>query len=440
MDCRAANELLGEALTGRLDEAQRAALESHLADCEACRATRDALREQDDHLRAAFRPLRRAAADVSDRVIESLAAQRVSPPERSREAPARRGLRSETFRLALATAAGFWLAWFVLRTPDRQAAPTAARVTLATGSVELRSGASAWRAAQPGAAIAAGEQVRTPPGVRCELRTDDGNLMLVNDNTELKFADERKVEVSRGQVWVAAPATKRPLQVVANRAVFACPSSGQFDLTCQPNEATLTVTGGQAQVEADGENIAASTGGVVSVADGAVTGQGASNPLLATRWIHGLLMLKGYDNPELNQRVDQMLAALGQTKLSYLYEEEIRALGDFSVPPLMEYVKSRASLQQPDRRVEAMRILADLAQPWSIGDLIELLGDQDGAVRFYAAAALKRLTGRTQGREPEQWRSESWGSCQPARDAWQAWRQANREQASAWAVGPPRKK
>jgi hypothetical protein len=75
----------------------------------------------------------------------------------------------------------------------------------------------------------------------------------------------------------------------------------------------------------------------------------------------------------------------------------------------------------------AARILADLAQPWSIPDLIALLGDNDKEIRYHAAKALKRLTQQTFGRQPEDWRKLPPFACEEARRNRQAWWQENQQ-------------
>src|SRR5205814_10199592 len=56
---------------------------------------------------------------------------------------------------------------------------------------------------------------------------------------------------------------------------------------------------------------------------------------------------------------------------------------------------------------------------WAVGDLIPLLADGDEEVRYQAAAALRRLTGHSHGREPEAWR-KPWADCTPTFASWQS--------------------
>src|SRR5579862_5324941 len=93
----------------------------------------------------------------------------------------------------------------------------------------------------------------------------------------------------------------------------------------------------------------------------------------ASKWIEEILVLKDRDNPELIGHVDDLLAHLGEEKMAFMYEDEIRALGDHCVLPLTRYIESARSAGQTARRRSAAGIVADSAQPWCIPYLIELL-------------------------------------------------------------------
>jgi hypothetical protein len=58
--------------------------------------------------------------------------------------------------------------------------------------------------------------------------------------------------------------------------------------------------------------------------------------------------------------------------------------------------------------------------------LINLLADSDGEVRYPAARALQRLTGQSLGRQPEQWRDQSWMTCTPTISQWHGWWEENK--------------
>ncbi len=159
--------------------------------------------------------------------------------------------------------------------------------------------------------------------------------------------------------------------------------------------------------------------------------------VLATRWVHDLLVLKSRANEELAARVNDLFARIGKTKMQYLLEDEIRALGDHCVLPLRSYLHSPDSRRDPRKRVLAARILADVTQPWFVPEFIELLADEDGEVRYYAATGLERLTGRAFDESADQWRTEPWDSLEAERERWRAWWKKHRYRYSSGPVRPP---
>jgi HEAT repeat protein len=91
------------------------------------------------------------------------------------------------------------------------------------------------------------------------------------------------------------------------------------------------------------------------------------------------------------------------------------------------------------KRREAARIVADVATSWAIPELINLLNDPDGDVRYSAAKALQRLTGQNLNRDPNQWRDQSFAACVPTIETWHSWWEKNKQRypgADADAVRP----
>jgi hypothetical protein len=125
--------------------------------------------------------------------------------------------------------------------------------------------------------------------------------------------------------------------------------------------------------------------------------------------------------------MNDLLAQIGEGKVTYMHEKEILELGDHCVLPLARFIQSERSRNDPYKRINAARILAKIAQPWSVPDLIELLRDRDAEVRYYAAKALERLTdGVTHGVTPEKWRDSPAQRRELALAAWQKWWQRNK--------------
>src|SRR5262249_2584102 len=197
----------------------------------------------------------------------------------------------------------------------------------------------------------------------------------------------------------------------------------QFDLWSKPAETTLTVLQGSTRVSSAGVEETVRTGEAARIARGQVEKYPVQDLIRATRWVNEILVLKGRNNPELAKRVDDLFAQIGASKTSYMSEEEIRALGDHCVLPLTRFIQSDRSRApgEKHRRVEAARILADLAQPWSIPDLIDLLDDEDKDVRYFAAKGLERLTREGHGRQPADWRDQPRPALAGTLQEWRNW-------------------
>ena len=180
-------------------------------------------------------------------------------------------------------------------------------------------------------------------------------------------------------------------------------------------------------IDADAGQETLQSGERLTVTEGHLGGKTAVDDLaLATRWVNEILVMKGRDNPELARRIDDLFAQIGQHKMGFMFEDEIRRLGDHSVIPLTKYIESDRSKHEPAQRATAARIVSDVAPPWAIPNLIGLLQDGDGEVRYYAALGLRRLTGRDAGRAPEQWRKDDLFSCRQAATQWRGWWNENR--------------
>src|SRR4051812_38131219 len=118
MDCQTAATRLGAWIDGELSPDEVAALDTHLAGCDECRAAAEALRAQDADLVRVFEPRRAAAQRVAAAVVAELARERAtetSPADYLRpaasplaRAPSEYGARWPG--LVLAAAAGFILA------------------------------------------------------------------------------------------------------------------------------------------------------------------------------------------------------------------------------------------------------------------------------------------------------------------------------------------
>lgn len=431
MDCQQIQTEIGRLVDGELTAEERSAIDAHLAGCADCRAVCDGVRIDDARLLRAFAPRRRAAAALADRVIERLKNDRLKNDRLAGETPAigqhRRRLRTWSIPL-MAAAAGFLLAVIVIKSPlapwRKPVEPPAlsfARLAVATGPTEMRTpGEIPWFTCPVSGQLSAGDSVRTSAEARCELQASDGTQIRLAQNTEVQLPQPRRVKLSRGELYSCVTPDGGPFQVETPEAKIAA-THGKFNLSCSAGEASLTVVEGSVSVECKSGTRQVEQGEQVRLVDGrALATVPVNDPLQATAWINDLLILKGADNPELAERLNDILAQIGQTKVSYLYEEEIRRLGSRAALPLVRYVESPRSRANAASRQTAARLAADLADSGLIGDLIRLLADDDPRIRVFAAAALERLTGKNQGRPAAAWQDDL-EACRPAIDAWRAW-------------------
>jgi ferric-dicitrate binding protein FerR (iron transport regulator) len=453
MDCEQSHFLISRLIDREIDPAEREHLESHMQECTSCQTTLDAFRQQDAELRAVFARDPAQVAVVAERVMAQLQREPQLLRRRFRWLPIVASLSS--------AAAGFLAALLIFRpwvevepeqlvvvrkievpidryVPVPWLDPIAAEskpqveLALATGLVEMQGPEDKdRRALQPGDVVGDGTRVRTAPLARCEFRCPDGTEVRMNGGTELYFIAERRLGLQQGQVMLNVAQAEAPFEVETEDAVVAGQAT-LFDLYRKPKETVLTVVQGQTRVEGrskkekKAEEIVKS-GEVARIVDGEVAFKDRAYLLVqTTNWVNELLVKKGRDNPELEQHLNSMLAQLGNEKIKYLTEEEIRSLGDHCVMPMTRFVQSADAEKKKDDRRFATRILADLAQPWSVPDLIGLLLDEDDEVRYHAARALKRLTARNGALPPEEWKKLSLAGCKSEYEIWKSWWEDNK--------------
>ena len=446
MNCEQANNLLSARIDGEISPSDSLALDEHLTQCADCRSLADALATQDASLTRAFAPRREAAIQIAHQTIEQLHAPRRSFPQ--------------WLTIGLAAAAGFLLALLIFRPwvrpepkivkqtgnplPMSQpqvaiAQSVVAELTLATGKVEiLPAHTDQWRAMETAGSVPADARVRTAAGVRCEFSLRDGSTVRLNENSELHFADARKLELADGQVWSGVAKADVPFTVATSTATVTAIGT-RFDISRREGKEKLVVFEGSTQVRGAAGEAVVRSGEGLDIEDGKLgQPQRLYNLSLAEQWIDEILVLKGRDNPELAQRIDDLLARLGEDKLQYLYENEIRGLGDHCVLPLTRYIQSDRSSSEPKRRRQAANIIADCAQPWCIPYLIELLSDRDGDIRAAADRGLRRLTNFSVASE-QQWHNAAPAAREQMVRRWQEWWEENKDKVPGLQKGPGRK-
>jgi hypothetical protein len=433
MRCEEALNQLNAQADGESRSEEAAGLAAHLTECAACRAAAGGVQAIDAELRTAFAPRREAAGRLAERVLAELGttSETVVIPSAAAAPKLAWG------QALMAMAAGFLLAVILFRPwqvnlQDSATVPTPepiARLAASTGPVEMRP----WKQAEffrcpTHAPIGKDSIVRTGPSARCEIALEDGNSVRLDSDTEVTLHGADMVEVSRGRLWSASQAGREGVAVQTSGGKVVPKAAAEFALTCEPQGARLTVVDGEVEVETSGGSVAVRAGKKVRIVDGKVEDDPAwRDALLDTAWVNSVLALRSSEHPELVARVSRLLANVGAAKLSLLYEDELRRLGDDGVPPLLAYLDSTKTTPEIAQRAAAARIVADVAEARWIQELIGLLTDGNAEVRYHAARALERLTGRDQGLEAGAWKTQSLESCEGAQRKWVDWWGANRE-------------
>ena len=452
MDCERTREMIDAWNDRQLSAEDSAAVQSHLDLCAECQALAESGRGLDADLLRAFQPHREAAYEVASRVLNTL---HETPSQNVVTGPAK----WRVWPLLLTTAAGFLLATFLYRpwkeetsqplsiVAEQGGPKPVAEIVAATGTVEVREAEKTdWKVCSNPYACSPGSVVRTGPDVLCELKTSDGCVVRMNDRTEVTFKCPDFVEIERGQIWCSAPedvslkivAAEKPNEkknehkegvAAVELSALCCPSGATLAKVQPEGPMQVTTAHGETELQTPTGTQRLKQGESASIVDNQIDKSAhPSDLILATAWIHPLLIQKGRDDQELSHRVNALLAKIGQSKLDGLYEREILALGEYAILPLLRYVQSPISEGNPSRRLKAIRILSDTAPNWAIPELISLLTDNDADARFYSAKALERLTGLDQGRNAEKWR-EPLPDCQSTVDLWKRWWAENRERA-----------
>ncbi|MBL9122706.1 MAG: FecR domain-containing protein, partial [Planctomycetaceae bacterium] len=276
--------------------------------------------------------------------------------------------------------------------------------------------------------IARDSIVRTGATERCEIALDPGNAVRLDCNSEVALREAEVVEVKRGRIWLGCDSERSGVEIQAGGGTIVARKPAQLAVDCRPDATRLMVIDGTARVRTVEGARQVDAGKQVRIVQGKVEDDPEwRDALVETAWVNSLLALRREDHPELVARVDQLLAKIGAVKLSLLYEDELRRLGDGGVPPLLAYLDSTRDTPQIVQRATAARIAADVSETSRIADLIALLTDPHAEVRFHAARGLERLTGRNQGIDPQAWQSQTWAACEPVHQKWIDWWAANRD-------------
>jgi hypothetical protein len=459
MNCEQIRVQMGAWVDGQLGPHEARELESHLAICSACQVEAENLRTLHADLVHAFQAPRAAAARAAERALASL------PPHAEAAIVTQRSRWPNLLSLALATTIGFLLAVLIFRpwksplvvprvdnrsksssVPGESRSPTQepsdpsiVRLVVATRAAGVEVIDPKRKSWEPVAEISKFQCptegcVRTDSGVRCELVTSEGCVVRMNSGSEIVVHSPGRIELRRGEIWCRSSAAA-PLEIIPalSSAIINQALSTKPVLTCAPSDAacslkiaeagdkvSVTSQTGRVDVKAHDKSLELGASESATITGEQVRREHSSDALLNSSWMQPLLIRKGHANRELAERVDDLLARVGETKQPEIYETEIRSLGEYSVLPLLRYVESPRSDSNPRRREAAMRIISDMAPAWAIGDLVGLLKHPDADVRTLSAVALGRLTQQTQGITPDKWRGPP-ANWRPAVAAWQTW-------------------
>jgi ferric-dicitrate binding protein FerR (iron transport regulator) len=444
MRCEEFLNQLNARADSELPAEEAAALDAHLAECAECLADSEQLASINAELRRAFVPRREAAARMAERVAVAIGASTANVPP---ALPIARPQRIAWKHVLAGLAAGFLLAVTLFRpwqprSVERDSLPSfdpIARLAVASGPVEvLPASQLEVFTCPPGGSIERDSTVRTGPSARCELSLDDGNALRLDCNTEVTLHGSEVIEVNRGRLYSCSPPDRKGSEIQSGGGTILPSEAAQFAVDCEPQAVRLVVVDGAVNVQTEHDSKELGPGERVRIVQGKLEDDlEPRDALLETAWVNSVLALGSSQHPELVERVNQLLANVGAAKLSLLYEDELRRLGDAGVPPLLAYLDSTRESADAAQRATAARIVADVAHARRIADLIALLTDANADVRFHAARGLERLTGRDQGCKPQTWQSEPWAACESAHKMWLDWWAENRDRYPATASEIP---
>jgi ferric-dicitrate binding protein FerR (iron transport regulator) len=254
----------------------RALLDLHLKECEECRATAEAFEVQDRELTETFEPRRQAAVGVAQRVNARLAGDgAISAGQHFRGA--RRAMPASLFRLAAGVAAvaavlvpviATWL--LVARKPIAVDSNQLVQSNVGRDQPDRLLPRPLPHVVAP-KPLEIGAVVRTGPGERRRATLPDGSVLYVNQNTTVRFDDDRQVRLDAGQVFVAV-SPRAPDQSGATFTVQAPDKSftalgTKFAVQADAKGSELLVSQGKVKVKQPGSEITVDHGNVFQTSD-----------------------------------------------------------------------------------------------------------------------------------------------------------------------------
>lgn len=397
MNCESLPLLMNAALDGELSPRERADMQQHLEECPACQLQWAELQGLHDQLTQALVP--RSAESAITRIVGTIQQRSLTSPRRSRNP----STRNTSFALVAVVATLLLTVGTILQWST--ATPAVAEIALSTGTIDFKPVNSRdWieMTNDTRVALPALTRVRTRSRSLCEIRTQSDAIVRLNQDSELVMHRSEKVELVAGELWCRAPvstgmvicASSSPNQSPGVN-VFTCPSSTETQWRALPNLELTALDAAETPVEIHLPQATCTIqpGESLTFAGGQPRADQArrSNPLQATSWQLPLLALRDPLDSELQDRLTSMLSRVGQTKVSYLYEDQIRQLGPAGAVPLLAFVRSSESRQQPQLRSRAMQLAVETAAESSQSDFESLVDDEDPVIQKLSRQALERL-------------------------------------------------
>ncbi len=418
MKCNDIELLLSAHIDDELSPQQSQAVQEHLQGCESCQEQLEELRVVDrklstlqppaglaQRIEAAVRQTQAESTPPSDRPVERTGKTLEEPVHR---ATPDKPIAGRPYAWAMIAAIAASVALIVFSDPandSQQPAPQplAGQIVRSTGDVELLTpGSQFWKLVSTTRAVPVpeGARVRTADTVMCEIETTRSGRIRVDEQAELILHARDRVEVVKGKVWCQASADQ-PLKIeTAAGAIGAtsqpwsmtCPSSSEFQVTVNDKEAVLQSMADQlAQWNIGSYSCPVGPGETVAI-DPQHNIQRSSQPGAASKaWQLPLLAIDNQGQSELSSVLQPLLAPIGRTKAMHLHEQQIRSLGPPGAVPLLAYVLSDDSRQQPDLRRSAIRLATESCDAAALDLLRQLSSDEDPYVARQANEAILRL-------------------------------------------------
>lgn len=234
MDCEQALQLISKRLDREdLPADESIQLEAHLAECAACRSSVEAFQAQDAELRQAYTGCETCGTTVAERVIARVRSISAPAPWIRRLFPARtRELMPRVAVIAAMAASVLFLLWWMparqetaLVTPDKPDLTTPGQPDRASPAPGVDDFLTARKRPEGPAVkpVAVGEEVRTASNERRRATLVDGSILYLNENTVVRVESDRKVTLSRGEVFLEVA----PLRSSTGNVPFVIKSAGK---------------------------------------------------------------------------------------------------------------------------------------------------------------------------------------------------------------------